>query len=92
MGNETRIEQLGAPINPKDATTKKYVDDINTTTNNNVTALQTKTQNISATSTTNTITKTSRFRLSNSDIFIITDDSIAVRLLQFQNFKFKILI
>ena len=40
-----------------------------------ITAVETKCQNIEATSTTNTITKTSRFRLSNDDIFIITDTS-----------------
>ena len=75
MSNNSRIEQLADPINPQDATTKKYVDDFNTALISNITTLQNKTQNIVASNVINTITKTTQFKLSNSDIFTITDDS-----------------
>jgi hypothetical protein len=54
----------------------EYVDDIITTTNNNVTALQTKTQNITATSTSNNILHSVLNTLSFGESFKIQDSAI----------------
>ena len=55
-----------------------------------ITDLQAKTQNITANGTINTITKTSQFKLSNSQLFSITDDSgpfVSVRKFAVTNTK-----
>ena len=86
---------MGTPSLDNDASTKKYVDDINTTLSGNITALQTKTQNIESSNVINTITKTTKFKLSDSDIFTITDDSgpfFSVTKFQVQNTNINVTI
>jgi len=67
--NNQKIQLLGTPVDPSDATRKDYVDNL-------ITPLQEKTINISGATLITTIVRNTQFKLTGTDTFSIRDNAL----------------